>query len=43
MYTKRVCKGYVLGDYHNLYFKSNAILLADVFENFWKMVEKIMN
>ena len=35
--AKRVCKGFEmkhLGDYHYLYVESNALLLADVFENF---------
>ena len=35
--AKRVCKQFEmkhLGDYHYLYVESNALLLADVFENF---------
>ena len=35
--AKRVCKDFEmkhLGDYHYLYVESNALLLADVFENF---------
>ena len=31
----------VLGEYHDLYVKSNTILLADVFENFRNMCLEI--
>ena len=44
MYAKRVCKDFEikrLGEYCDLYLKSNAILLADVFENFRKICLKI--
>ena len=37
MHAKRVCKDLKikkLGEYHDLYFKSDALLLAHVFENF---------
>ena len=30
-----------LGEHHDLYLKSNALLLADVFENFRKMCLEI--
>ena len=43
-YPKRVCKDFEikkLEEYHNLYVKSNTLLLADVFENFINMCLKI--
>ena len=39
-YAKIVCKGFKtenVGEDHNLYFESDTLLLADVFENFWSM------
>ena len=43
-HAKRVCKDFEikdLGDYHDLYFQSDTLLLADVFENFRNMCLKI--
>ena len=44
MHAKRVCKDFeikTLGEYHDLYLKSDILLLADVFENFGKMCLEI--
>ena len=44
MHTKRVCKDFEiqnLGEYHDLYLKSDTSLLADIFKNFRKMCLKI--
>ena len=44
MHAKRVCKEFEikdLGEYYNLYLKSDTLLLANVFENFRKMCLEI--
>ena len=41
---KKVCKNFEiknLGEYHDVYIRSNTLLLADVFENFRNMCLKI--
>ena len=43
MHAKRVCKDFEiknLGEYHDLYLKSNTLLLGDVSANFRKMCLK---
>ena len=44
MHAERVCKDFGiknLGEYHDLYLKSNTLLQADVFKNLRKMCLKI--
>ena len=44
MHVERVYKDFEiqhLGEYHDLYLKSDTLLLADIFENFRKMCFKI--
>ena len=43
-HAKRICRDFViknLGEYHNLYVKSDTLLLVDVFENFRNMCLEI--
>ena len=43
IHVKRVCKDFGikdLGKYHNLYLKTDTLLLTDVFRNFRKMFFK---
>ena len=40
IHAKRICKDFEikkLGQYHDLYLKSDILLLVDVFENFRKI------
>ena len=44
MHMKRVCKDFFkkkLGEYHDLYLKSDTLVLLNVFKNFGKMCLKI--
>ena len=45
MHLKRICKDFKikdLGKYHDLYLKSDTLLLNDVFGNFRKMCLKFI-
>ena len=45
MHSKRICKDFKikdLGEYHDLYLKSDTLLLNDVFENSRKMCLKFI-
>ena len=44
MHSKRVCKDFEIknfGEYHDLYLKSDTLILTGVFENFRQMCLKI--
>ena len=44
IHGKRICKDFEiknLGEYHDLYLKSDTLLLTDVFKNFRKICSKI--
>ena len=44
MHAKRVCKDFEiknLGEYNDLFLKSDILLLVDVFEDFWDMCLEI--
>ena len=44
IHSKRICKDFEIknvDEYHDLYFKKDTLLLADVFETFWKMCLKL--
>ena len=43
-HEKRVCKDFKikkLGEYHDLYFQSDKLLIANVFKNFWNICLEI--
>ena len=45
IHAKRVCKDFeikYLGEYHDLYLKSDSLILSDVFKNFSKMCLKFI-